>query len=273
MPTATPTSWGTRTRPTSAPLWGVYRYTRDGSPDPSYGSDGVAPVGPILYGTVAPPTRVESIPAGMSLAADGRVYVATRLSEASAGVYRFTPDGMPDPTFGTGGRVAVTLDEPPPPTASGPCSRGQSPSGGVAALPDGKVVVLGQTRVGTTDLAAVVRLNPDGTPDPTFGRDGRFTFSPAPATGSGDTAVAVVAKEMAAVPGGGLAVLVDSLADEGPRWSPRTSAAAPASRCSRWTVRCWPSGTTTSRSRTPGCTSAGPRCQSRTSTGTAARPR
>lgn len=77
-------------------------------------------------------------------------------------VSRFTAAGLPDPHFGEGGRVEL------------PTRRAHFRA--IALLPDGKLLV-----AGTTDWLAeharmlVLRLLPDGRPDPSFGRDGRAT--------------------------------------------------------------------------------------------------
>src|SRR5689334_6917438 len=69
--------------------------------------------------------------------------------------------GTLDPTFGTGGAVVLT----------------NSFFGGDSAVDSlGRVVVVGRTGslIGTGDFA-VLRLNPNGTPDPTFGTNGLVT--------------------------------------------------------------------------------------------------
>ena len=90
---------------------------------------------------------------------DGRIVVAgnafTGPGDTDFAAARLNPDGTPDLTFGTGGRTSQT---PGDPTFRG---LGQ----GIALQPDGGIVV--------ASFTAVVRLNPDGTPDRTFGADGR----------------------------------------------------------------------------------------------------
>lgn len=69
--------------------------------------------------------------------------------------------GDPDPTFGTGGQVAV-----PPGTTGGTASA-------LAIQPDGKLVVAGQAQGGSPYLQfGVMRFNADGTPDTSFDGDG-----------------------------------------------------------------------------------------------------
>jgi uncharacterized delta-60 repeat protein len=73
------------------------------------------------------------------------------------GVARYAVDGQLDPSFGNGGRVTIGFgglaDE----------------ATGVAVQPDGRIVVGGTSNFGRIALA---RLNPDGSPDTTFGSNG-----------------------------------------------------------------------------------------------------
>jgi uncharacterized delta-60 repeat protein len=71
---------------------------------------------------------------------------------------RLLPNGQPDPTFGSGGIVSLTIDA----TAI---------AFAVAATPDGRIVLAGNAF--TNRLVTVaVRLLPNGRLDPTFGTDG-----------------------------------------------------------------------------------------------------
>ena len=75
---------------------------------------------------------------------------------------RFTEStGTLDPTFSGDGRVMTNI--------------GYSDEWGydVVVQPDGKVVIAGYTFTGNSDDVAVARYNPDGSPDTTFGGDGR----------------------------------------------------------------------------------------------------
>jgi uncharacterized delta-60 repeat protein len=76
-------------------------------------------------------------------------------------VTRLTPNGSIDTSFGTGGTATIdfgTLDDI---------------AGGAALQPDGKIVVAGYTQA--SEDVAVARLNPNGTPDPSFGTGGKAT--------------------------------------------------------------------------------------------------
>jgi uncharacterized delta-60 repeat protein len=76
-------------------------------------------------------------------------------------VTRLKPNGSLDTTFGSGG--TTTIDFAPLADLAA----------GAALQPDGKIVVAGYSQ-GTEDVA-VARLNPNGSPDPTFGVGGKAT--------------------------------------------------------------------------------------------------
>lgn len=87
-------------------------------------------------------------------------------------VRRYTPDGAPDPSFGQGGEVRVSLpDVPCEEPSEESCFR-------VVEAPDGKILVGGfgslESEGGYT-FAVVARLLHDGTLDPSFGEGGLFT--------------------------------------------------------------------------------------------------
>jgi uncharacterized delta-60 repeat protein len=126
----------------------VYRLRPNGSPDLTFDGDGA--VGLDSGGLEAG--------AAVALQPDGKIVVAVSTSvNDDAVVYRLHSDGSPDATFDGDG--AVGLD-----------SGGVEAGTAVAVQPDGKIVVAGYTSVGQN--AVVYRLRPNGSPDPTFGRDG-----------------------------------------------------------------------------------------------------
>ena len=70
--------------------------------------------------------------------------------------------GAPDPSFGDGGTSDVAIDRPAPVA--------------VGVQPDGGVLVAGsQQKAFDGDDFTVLRLAPDGRPDPAFGSGGRVT--------------------------------------------------------------------------------------------------
>jgi uncharacterized delta-60 repeat protein len=146
-------------------VFAVERYNTDGTPDPSFGMDGVATAG--LGGAAERAT-------GLALEPDGKIVVfgdafggvTNPNFNAVFGLARFDSDGRLDAGFGTGG---FTVD---------PSSVG-SPMG-IAIEPDGKIVLVGnQTHYGPSydpyanyDTVTLSRYDADGLPDPTFGVGG-----------------------------------------------------------------------------------------------------
>lgn len=147
-----------------------------GDLDPSFGTGGTAVVD--LGGS----ERAYAI----ATQPDGAVLVAGVTDAAGsqdAMVFRLRPDGELDETFG-------------PRVLSAP-GTGAELAAAVAVQPDGKVLVAGQTSIGTDGL--VWRLLPSGRPDPTFG--------------GGDGVVAVdsgrreILHDVAVAPGGAIVVV------------------------------------------------------------------
>src|SRR5215213_1543816 len=99
---------------------------------------------------------------------DGKILVsgsaATDVGYPIFGVARHNPDGTIDPTFGTNGRVTVDL------------FTYYRLKVDVALQPDGKIILAGGVGdYGIQPDFGVVRLNPNGSLDATFGSGGKFT--------------------------------------------------------------------------------------------------
>lgn len=133
----------------------VVRYLPDGRLDPAFGSVGVV--------------RFDGIGAtALAVFPDGRFVVGGEGYDGTAivfGLARFTADGEPDPTFGTGGRVFAEA------SPHGLGSRVES----IDLLPDGRIIAAGSARnpLGTTRDPALMMFRPDGTVDAGFGDGGR----------------------------------------------------------------------------------------------------
>lgn len=110
----------------------------------------------------------------LSLQTDGRVVVAGYMTEQlpdgtdlrNFAVARYNSDGTLDSTFGVGGKVSTNL------------SCGEAQANALAIQPDGKILAAGEAqRTGddsSTDFA-LVRYNPDGSLDASFGSGGEIT--------------------------------------------------------------------------------------------------
>jgi uncharacterized delta-60 repeat protein len=124
----------------------VMRLLPSGAVDREYGKDGVAAFGDMKTGYA---TRA-------ALAPDGSVIAGGYEARAHRGfVARIAADGRPDPAFGKNGIVFV--DEPK-----------MTSAWAVAVDPKGRPLLAGSTETG----AAVLRFQPDGSVDRSFGEDG-----------------------------------------------------------------------------------------------------
>jgi uncharacterized delta-60 repeat protein len=128
----------------------VARLRATGALDPDFDGDG----------------RV-TLPGGGSASAvlvqpDGNIVVAGNASGSEKmTVTRLKPNGSLDAMFGTGGTATIDF------------ATLADLAAGAALQADGKIVVAGYSQ-GTEDVA-VARLNPNGSPDPTFGVGGKAT--------------------------------------------------------------------------------------------------
>jgi uncharacterized delta-60 repeat protein len=137
----------------SYPHVNTRRYLTDGTPDPSFGSKGTAP-------TPLSPTM--HVP--LAIGPDGEIVVAATVpgdgdDHGDFGIAALRPDGSRDLSFGEDGLATVDF--------GGSTDEAMA----VAVAPDGSVVAGGDTSGGGR-LFAVARVLPNGTPDPSFGKDG-----------------------------------------------------------------------------------------------------
>ena len=122
---------------------GIARHRPDGTPDPTFGDDGLALLPPAFYTGLVP-------------TADGGIYVGgTADAGGGAGalrVFKLAADGSPDGSFGNGGAAVVP--------------GGQIIAGGdIDPAPGGGVFAVGYgDRPGQGRVAVVARLTADGTP-------------------------------------------------------------------------------------------------------------
>lgn len=163
---------GTITLPgKSYPAIGAMRLNQDGSPDLSFGDHGIASVDPGGFDASVNAITVQ---------ADGKVLLAGNRSSdnrAPFTVVRFTRNGRLDASFGNHGIVSTDL----PSDAHFNSANSSTDSAiDLAVMSDGRILAIGRddfriepsfprTRV------AVVRFNPDGSLDRSFGNFGRIT--------------------------------------------------------------------------------------------------
>jgi uncharacterized delta-60 repeat protein len=154
--------------PTVGDTFGVARLNADGTLDTSFDTDGRV-VTTFTRGSDDFPGQSGST----AVQADGKILVAGYSYQGGTGsdfaVARYNPDGSPDTSFGTGGKLTIDL---------GSGSYRDDYATAVAVQADGKVVVAGRTynwQTGTGWDFAVVRLNTDGSLDTSFDTDGKQT--------------------------------------------------------------------------------------------------
>jgi uncharacterized delta-60 repeat protein len=133
------------------------RLTSDGSLDPTFGGDGKVTT------DITPSSDVLN---GMALQANGKIVAVGSLSagpdNGKIGVLRYRTDGSLDPGFGGAGIVRAD----PTPTYDDGFA--------VGVEADGQIVVAGGAGVdGPNERFVVLAFGPHGSPDPTFGGDGR----------------------------------------------------------------------------------------------------
>jgi uncharacterized delta-60 repeat protein len=129
----------------------VVRYNADGSLDQTFGNGGYAVNGAGSAQSVI-------------LQPDGKIVLVGFLPIFRNGsdylLARFNADGSPDQTFGSGGRVTTSFTS----------GRNSADKALAAALqPDGKIVATG---FATSISAVLIRYNPNGSVDTSFGLDG-----------------------------------------------------------------------------------------------------
>lgn len=138
----------------------LVRLGSDGKPDSTFSGDG------IVTASYTSRDRIYAI----GVLPDGKIVAAGNAKYGGGPSYfllcRFLPDGNPDPDFGGTGTGAVVI---PIGTVYDVCSS-------MAIQSDGKIILAGSTvkSNGWPDVA-LLRFNPDGTLDGTFGTGGKVT--------------------------------------------------------------------------------------------------
>jgi Ca2+-binding RTX toxin-like protein len=133
----------TMTFPDSWVVPGLFRFNTNGTPDNSFGGgDGRE------YFEPKDGSSDRDDPQSMALDSQNRILVATEsirlvdqfIFDPDFSVFRFTPDGQRDATFGNNGRVFTDFNQQRPFPEDGPSVES---SRDVAVMPDGRVVVVG----------------------------------------------------------------------------------------------------------------------------------
>ncbi|HVF54637.1 MAG TPA: Calx-beta domain-containing protein [Pyrinomonadaceae bacterium] len=126
----------------------IKRFNSDGSPDSAFGTGGKAQIG-FFYGSMH----------DIAVQSDGKIVGVGRQGTGTFMLARFSSNGTPDATFGTGGLVSQT-----PFTGSTTFEEGHA----VVIQPDGKILVGCQFTSSGTNSSRVLRFNTNGSADATF---------------------------------------------------------------------------------------------------------
>lgn len=147
-------------------VWVVARYDFDGSLDPTFGGDGTI--------TTAFPQNASA--GDLAVDQDGTFAIAGTMYVDANGdgvfaVARYLPDGSLDTGFSADGMRTISL------------GAGLTTANAIVIQPDGRIVVAGgagKEPAGPTIRFALVRLDPDGSKDASFGANGvvRTFFGP-----------------------------------------------------------------------------------------------
>lgn len=141
----------------------VARYYSDGTLDHSFGTGGKVVTRLCTVDGTEDASNVYEGAGMVTLQSDGKI-VAAGQSDRSFAVVRYNPDGTLDPSFGEEGKVTTRIGTDP---------EIEDAASALALQADGKIVVVGRTWQPYTNDIAVVRYNPDGSLDASFGKGGK----------------------------------------------------------------------------------------------------
>lgn len=142
----------------------VVRYEADGQVDPTFGNDGVATV-EFTEGTDGAGDMARAV----AIQPDAKIVVAGDAGgeaeyTSGFGLARFDADGSPDGTFHGDGKVVTNF------------TKWDDSASDLTIGADGRIVAAGVAGYGWDSVAtfAIVRYEPDGTRDDSFGRGGKL---------------------------------------------------------------------------------------------------
>ena len=149
------------------------RLLATGTPDPDFSADGRVVVAFDLGGAGGGNGDAAY---SLMLQRDGRIVLGGIADSSSTSdlnqdmaIVRLLPDGTLDSTFGIGGRTTIAFDLEP---------NGEDIALALAEQGNGRLLIAGASVLPTSGAIAadLVRLMPNGTPDPSFGAVGKRTY-------------------------------------------------------------------------------------------------
>ena len=133
----------------------IIRYNTNGTLDTGFDTDGIVTTEFVSTKDVANSVAIQS---------DGKIVVVGYSgTNQDFAVARYNTNGTLDTGFGTGGKITTAI------------SLGNDVGKSVAIQTDGKILLGGYARIGSTDDFALVRYNNDGSLDTGFGSGGKVT--------------------------------------------------------------------------------------------------
>jgi uncharacterized delta-60 repeat protein len=133
----------------------AFRFLPDGTPDPSFGIDGIALV----------PLGLEAIANAVVVAPDGKILLDgdALIGHTEFAAARLNADGTPDTSFGTGG--VTTISNP------------EGAAWGMVLEQDGKILLGGEQDTASSKNLMAVQLQPNGALDDSFASNGILQLS------------------------------------------------------------------------------------------------
>ncbi|MBF0695204.1 MAG: T9SS type A sorting domain-containing protein [Flavobacterium sp.] len=145
----------------------LLKFHPNGSQDRNFGKNGIARVN----------LPQKSVASSIAVQSDGKIIVGGKISEEYSLDYtdflvgRFLPNGSPDESFGVNGFTMINFG-----TTTNRHVVSEDVVHSLKIQPDGKIIAAGFTFAepsNSTSDFAMLRLNFDGSPDTTFGKNGR----------------------------------------------------------------------------------------------------
>ena len=128
----------------------LVRYNSNGSLDPTFGKEGIV---------LTSLSQGDDQAVAMAVQPDGKILL-TGYSNTNIATVRYKPDGSLDKSFGKNGIVITSVNS------------GEDEAEDITLQEDGKILIAGKSNNGLNNDFALLRYNPDGSLDPTFGKGG-----------------------------------------------------------------------------------------------------